>query len=562
MAKRVAQLRGRLADALSALVLWCACLISGCATTSAALTAKGNWYEVASPRFLVFTDGDPEQARALVADLERFHSVLLATTTAEAHDGAPPLRIFLAKSESSFNAWAPPHDRPGLLGLFLATSRGNYGIANGETLRESDSEPGSRIVLFHEYTHYMMAAKGARVPSWYNEGFAEYMSTTRFREDGSYTLGCPARFRTGHTSWMRWLPMAKLLQAEDIQDLMLEGTGGIRTGKAPTDSYAESWYAVHLLSSDPSLHRQLDEYLKLWANGVAPEAALRQALGLSYAQFDNLVQQYAARPALNCLAVRPARPLNAPAVRVRAMPQSDVYYRLGDLSLSVLGPTDETFELFRKALVSNYRDVRALAASARAHFMKARIAKEAAQQEEMVSGKKLLDRAAAIAPNDAEVLALDAYLHHARAAYLQQHQGDWAAELGAARTAYRKAIRRDETIAEAYAGLGLTYLIEDAGTSQEPQVVLEAAAFLLPLETSIALTLGEIHARRNHPVEAIPALEYTLRWSKRPKERDAASKLLAEIKARLAASPLPGTDASAPDGAPAGTAGNNRDGPR
>src|SRR5262245_14427053 len=84
--------------------LWLTALVQACATTTAVETARNPWHEVRSPRFQLWTDGDPERGRALVEDLERFHQVALQTTTAEEREAAPPLRIFLAKDAASFAA--------------------------------------------------------------------------------------------------------------------------------------------------------------------------------------------------------------------------------------------------------------------------------------------------------------------------------------------------------------------------------------------------------------------------------------------------------------------------
>ena len=84
-------------------------------------------------------------------------------------------------------------------------------------------------------------------------------------------------------------------------------------------------------------------------------------------------------------------------------------------------------------------------------------------------------------------------------------------------------------MAEAYYGLGLTYLIDDNG-SEEARVSLEVAAFLLPLETDIALALGKILVKRGSVLEAIPALEYAVHMSADAKQREAARKVLDELR--------------------------------
>jgi hypothetical protein len=521
-------------------------LSAGCATT-AAETAAGRWHELRTPRFQLWTDGDPEQARALVLDLERFHAVMLAKTSAEERSAAPPLRIFLAKDRASFVAWT---GRPDHSGLFVATARGNYamvmarpGVDAAEEDPQAPTDAGSRHVLFHEYTHYMMAAQGARVPSWYNEGFAEYMATTRFRDDGSYSLGCPPRYRTQWMQYLEWLPMARVMEADDVAELVRSSGGYVRTRRAPTDAYAQSWYAVHFLNEDAQRKAQLREYLQSWASGTRSEQTLRDAFGLSYAELDTRIQQYAKQPKLACVAIQPARPFALPVVHARPLSSAEAHYHVGDLMLSLFGPTEAALELLERAVQLEPGDPRAIAAIGRAQLLRAeRSEPDAAAALEQA--ERYLLRAQQRASADPQTLALLGHLHRLRAAQLRARNDERAgAELASARAAYRKAIRADEALAEAYYGLGLTYLIEDNG-SKEPVVVLEAAAYLLPLDPNVALAFAQLQIARGNPLQAVPALEHVLSWSKRESNRAQVRKTIAELRASAAATPAAGTPAA------------------
>ena len=80
------------------------CLLLTACASDAFRTAGRQWSEVRSARFRVLTEGDVEQARALVLDLERFHQVMLAKTSAEERVGAPPLQILLARDARTLKA--------------------------------------------------------------------------------------------------------------------------------------------------------------------------------------------------------------------------------------------------------------------------------------------------------------------------------------------------------------------------------------------------------------------------------------------------------------------------
>ena len=248
--------------------------LSACAPR-ATQTARGTWHELRTPRFRAWTDGDPEPVRVLLEDLERFDHVLRALTSAEEREAAPPLRIYVAKDDRSLRSLTGA--RANIQGLFKPTLRGNYAIVGGGANVEADDPYAiaRRAVLFHEYTHYVLSMSGARVPSWYNEGFAEYMSTTAFRDDGRYTIGCVPQHRAAWTKYIEWLPMLRVLSADNVADLEgSRGVGGTGThvgsDRNPADSYAQSWYAVHYFLADGQRKAQLNRYLQEWAAGVAP----------------------------------------------------------------------------------------------------------------------------------------------------------------------------------------------------------------------------------------------------------------------------------------------------
>jgi tetratricopeptide (TPR) repeat protein len=533
-----------------ALTICALCLGSGCATT-AAEAARGQWYEVRSPRFELWTDGDPELARSMVQDLERYHQVALATTTATEREAAPPLRIFLAKNSASLGALLPSQKLPegvSLAGIFHPTYRGNYAIVNSVGLAASGGEElTGRVALFHEYAHYILALQGAQVPSWYNEGFAEYMSTTAFREDGSYTVGCAPHYRTMLVGSARWLPTQQILEADNVAALLRGETGFIRTRRAATDGYMQSWYMFHYFASDAARQAKLKEYLRLWVAGTPTEQAVQRAFGSTVGELDILIQHYAQLPSVECLAVKPPRPLAVHAVEAHPLSKSAAHFHVGDLLLSTFGPTDAAISILQTA--ADARDVGALRGLARAHWLRAERAKDDPTTE-LQQAQRYLDQAQKIDPNHPEALVLEGHLLRLTAAQLRKRDAAAGTEaLARARKSYRKAIHGDDALAEAYYGLGLTYLVEDNG-SEEAIAALEVAAFLLPLEAEIAWLVAQLHIHRGNALQAIQPLEYVLRWSQDEQQRAKARTALKDLR-ELARKPSPPPPAE--NGAAAGT---------
>lgn len=500
-------------------------LLSLTACSNAALrTAGREWHEVRTARFRIWTEGKPEEARQLVLDLERFHQVMLAMTSAEERVGAPPLRILLARDVKSLKALTGVSTANG---LFNTSVQGNFAFV---ALQGEEPEAGdvtSRHVLFHEYTHYVVASAGSRVPSWYHEGFAEYMATTAFRENGSYTLGCPPQYRTRWTEYARWIPIGKVMEAPKLME--------IRNRKA--DSYAQSWYAVHFFNQDSARQQQLARYLELWGTGTQSEQAAKQAFGVGYDELDEQLQAYAARESFDCLEIQPAKELELAEVEVRPLSKAEAYYRIGAVLVATGMDLDRAREVLEQALTLEPGYADALGVLGHLHLIQAsrRARGDDAIEADLSQAQLYLHRAQELVPDSAERFATEGSIHSfkARLAMDAGDQTQARSELAEARRAFRKAIHRDETLALAYVGLGTTYLVDDDG-AEEGQVVLEAAAYLVPLEPWIALLLAKLHIQRKQHAQAIAPLEHVLLWG-RPEVRAEGTKLMAQARKAAAA---------------------------
>ncbi|MDD9944275.1 MAG: hypothetical protein OXU20_24745 [Myxococcales bacterium] len=235
---------------------------------------------VRSRHLEVVTDGDPAQARQLVRDLERFHHVMMAMTTATERQETPPLRVFLTGSRRVFRKLGGKQDAAA---NFFSTSRGHYALVD-------QHGRGYRVALrtlLHEYVHHIVALGGGWPPSWYNEGLAEYMETTEFFDDGSYTLGKPLSYRPSRLTLTGWVPMRKVLEADRILDLQREDV----------DVYGQAWCFVHYALSTAERRDRLHRFLAARRAGRSVGAALEESFGIDASELDGILQVYVEKPA-------------------------------------------------------------------------------------------------------------------------------------------------------------------------------------------------------------------------------------------------------------------------
>jgi tetratricopeptide (TPR) repeat protein len=198
---------------------------------------------------------------------------------------------------------------------------------------------------------------------------------------------------------------------------------------------------------------------------------------------------------------------------------------------NVFGPDDAAISILHEAAPDDPGVLRSLA---RAHWLRAE-REQGDRTAALREARHFLQRAQKLEPANPEGLTLVGHLLRLEA--IEAHKREPTKgedELKGARNAYRKAIRSDDSLGEAYYGLGLTYLISD-NRSEEAVTVLEVAAFLLPLDAEIAWSLAQLHLQRGNKEKAVPALEYVVRWGQSEQQRAKARGALADMRSSLGA---------------------------
>src|SRR3989304_5681486 len=109
------------------LVAWSVLCLTACATT-AVDTASGSWHEIRTARFNAVTDTDPQEAAALLQDLERFHRVVQRVTNASEREGALAVQIWIARDAETFRAWT----KADVDGMFRSSLLGNLAFVTAQ----------------------------------------------------------------------------------------------------------------------------------------------------------------------------------------------------------------------------------------------------------------------------------------------------------------------------------------------------------------------------------------------------------------------------------------------
>ncbi len=501
----------------------------------AASAKERPWIELQSRNFLVVSNEEREEAIARLRDLELFRSVVLEVTNTKVHDARVPTIVYLFRDRRSFRKFCPSR---AVAGYIAPTAHGNYIVIDGSRRALETAE-----TIYHEYIHFLVRnAGGFHYPVWYDEGFAEFLSTVELDGDQVVIGKIP--------TWQaKWLKDGGPISFERVTNARSYHDFGPRS---KTMFYAQSWLLVHYLLTghlhkdriEKSRFPELIRYLELVNQGVESEEAIEQAFEGGAKALRKGVRKHQRRRRFHVLSM-PVSSL--PAVEeptVRRMAGGEVSRYLGELALQWrwlplwLGPKYEkrALELFERAVQEAPADARALAGLGKVLAFRGRGAE----------AQEALARAVAMAPEDPRVhLALADHL--ARRASIERDgvaPDERRALREEARKHYLRCISLEPDLPAGYFGLGATY--RGQGGDLAPGIAaLEKAHAQLRWHTPISLALAALYAEASASEKARPLLDEVMRWSQDDDEIEAARELLADLDAPGRAEPAEREDAAA-----------------
>jgi uncharacterized protein DUF1570 len=250
-----------------------------------AAPASAAWRRVDSPNFIIVGDVSVRTLRDTAEKFEAFREVLRRVMPAVTSSSPVPTVVIIFPTDEAFTPFKPTYQgKPKAVAGYAAPGTDVSFIAMVNT---ADSDR----VIFHEYTHMVIANAVARAPVWLNEGLAEFYSTFALTSGGKRAqIGRPIDTHLQLLGGSVRVPLVDLLKADERSALYNEDNH-------LSDFYAESWALTHmLLMSQPPRVNELSAYLQQVNNGVDEKRAWEQTLGTS--KTENDLRRYMTRPTM------------------------------------------------------------------------------------------------------------------------------------------------------------------------------------------------------------------------------------------------------------------------
>jgi tetratricopeptide (TPR) repeat protein len=305
-----------------------------------------DWKRIRTANFEAVANAPIEDVLRILEELEVFRGDLV-TRFLRLRTASPlPTLVVVLKDEGAFERFKPRDERGRrekfVGGYFMPSADMNLIVLprmteNGTSLR----------VVFHEYFHYVARRNMPDIPTWLDEGLAEFYSTSEFHLAGGG--GVIGKVLPGRLELLRagpMIPLDQLLSRDGAAKVFRDGEP-----KRVAMFYAQSWALVHflMLSDNGTREPQIRAYLAAIERGLPLDQAFGSAFGLTYQEASRLLSTYIARSAFPAMTVIQNPAATSSASSARALTESEAEFVQGDL-LVRLGAKDDGAELLRKAL--------------------------------------------------------------------------------------------------------------------------------------------------------------------------------------------------------------------
>ncbi len=302
--------------------------------------AEERWTEVSSPHFRVLTDGSVADGRKVAVEFEEMRYVLHWRFPEARLDPNKPFLIVAARTESTAArllplAWKQTNGKSA--GMFISGWDRNLTLVRLDTWSS-----GAREVVYHEYTHSVLHLNAHWLPTWLDEGMAEFFAYSQFRPD-RIVIGSPTQ---------RWRALDRRTMVP-VRDLVTVRGVDFRSDTSMQTFYAESWAMVHFMTFGPGMEggKLLGDFYGRLQSGTDQKTAFTAVFGDPDA-FQERFYRYLENFLLTAGSIPPAPASDVSSFTDRVLPPAEALLRLGQFH-TTSGDPEGGRVLLKQALALN-----------------------------------------------------------------------------------------------------------------------------------------------------------------------------------------------------------------
>jgi Tfp pilus assembly protein PilF len=234
------------------------------------------WREIRSPHFRVITNGSESAGRHVAREFEQMRGVFAARFPTFRLDPVAPLLILAPLDEPTTKKllpefWATRISKPA--GVYFHGWERQFAVIRLDAVGSDRITPDMYAVVYHEYVHSLLHLNFRWLPTWLDEGLAEFYAYTRFEGDKTY-IGAPPK----NIGIIRALDARASIPLEKF----LTQRGSFSRDDRDTEMfYAQSWALTHYLTMGPGMENgnHLVRFFNALQAGTEQKKAFQDAFG-------------------------------------------------------------------------------------------------------------------------------------------------------------------------------------------------------------------------------------------------------------------------------------------
>ncbi len=242
--------------------------------------------KIESDNIVFYGDAPPKTAKLIVEKMEIYRKIIMTLAGVDTAPDEKKLSIYAFDRASDVQSFAGMR---GVAGVYTSGYDGPLLITPLRGALRQDSF--NNQVSLHEYSHHILHGyMKTAYPRWYDEGFANYLSTFHM-EDGTIQIGRAAakHAQTLMGRGAEWVDVEDVVGAIRVYPFADRGS---KRGFLMNQFYAQSWLYVHYLHSNRELSSRFGDYLNRINVGEEPLEAFENGFGVSPEAFHEAAQEY------------------------------------------------------------------------------------------------------------------------------------------------------------------------------------------------------------------------------------------------------------------------------
>jgi hypothetical protein len=249
-----------------------------------ALAGEKPWLEVDSPHFRILTNGNVSDARRVAQEFEQMRYVFATEFPNFRLESGAPLLVFAARDEATAKSLEPEawknKNAAKPAGVFHHGWEKQYVMVRLDTWGQS-----TREVVYHEYAHSILHLNSRWLPTWLDEGMAEFYAYTRFQKH-QIVIGAPSEL----------FAILRVKPLFPVESLIGDLSRYQSDAYGAQMFYAESWALVHFLTFGPGMEngRRLNAFFHALQQGTEQKKAFQDTFG-DFKSIDRQLGDYTRR---------------------------------------------------------------------------------------------------------------------------------------------------------------------------------------------------------------------------------------------------------------------------